>query len=96
MEWPIKLGQRARKTPLTALSEPDEVVTEYEGVHEFLIEIKNCMDKRTQAFFDQVIRDAYPGWWVQKRRVTRILPDNVIAGFTRGMKYDDELDFSPG
>lgn len=81
---------------LEALNEPDEVVAEYEGVHEFLVEIRDCMDVRTRRFFDQVISDAYPGWWVQKRRVTRILPENVIAGFMQGMKYDDELELSSG
>ncbi len=81
---------------LEALNEPDEVVAEYEGVHEFLVEIRDCMDERTRRFFDQVISDAYPGWWVQKRRVTRILPENVIAGFMQGMRYDDELELSSG
>jgi hypothetical protein len=77
---------------LEAVSEPLNVVAEYEGMHDFLIEIRDCMDARTRHFFDQVISDAYPGWEVHKRRVTRILPDTVITGSAHGMRYDDELD----
>ncbi|WP_205932319.1 hypothetical protein, partial [Rhizobium leguminosarum] len=77
---------------MEALYEPDDVIREYEAVHEFLVEIRDCLDDRTRAFFDQVITDAYPGYEVRKKRVTRILPDHHITGFMQGMRYDDELN----
>jgi hypothetical protein len=66
-------------------------VADYEGVHMFLIEITECLTPRHRAFFDAVITDAYPGYEVKKKRVTRILPDEVVMGLFPDMKYDDQL-----
>jgi len=74
-----------------AIHKPLEVIAEYEAVHVFLAEIADCLDARTRAFFDQVINDAYPGYEVRKRRVTRILPDHIITGMLGGVRYDDDL-----
>jgi hypothetical protein len=67
------------------------VIAEYEQVHLLLLEIIDCLEPRTKAFFRQVIDDAYPGYEVRKRRATRILPDHVVTGFMQGMRFDDEL-----
>jgi hypothetical protein len=77
---------------MEALYEPHDVIREYEAVHEFLLEIRENLDGRTRSFFDQVITDAYPGFELRKKRVTRILPDHNVTGFMQGMRYDDELD----
>lgn len=74
-----------------AIHKPLEVIAEYEAVHVFLAEIADCLDARTRAFFDQVISDAYPGYEVRKRRVTRILPDHIFTGMLGGLRYDDDL-----
>jgi hypothetical protein len=76
---------------LELINKPFEVVVEYENVHAFLLEITDCLTDYHKTFFQQVINDAYPGYEVKKRRVTRILPDHIIAGFTQGTRYDDEL-----
>ncbi len=67
-------------------------MNDYESVHLFLLEIADCLGVRFRSFFDQVISDAYPGFEVKKRRVTRILPDHMMMGFFDGMRFDDELD----
>ncbi len=77
---------------LEAINKPEEVVEEYESVHAFLVEISDCLEPRTKTFFRQVIDDAYPGYEVNKRRPTRILPDHLITGFMQGMRFDDELE----
>jgi hypothetical protein len=76
---------------LERIHAPEGVVADYEGVHMFLIEITECLTPRHRAFFDAVITDAYPGYEVKKKRVTRILPDEVVMGMFPGMKYDDQL-----
>ena len=77
---------------MEALYEPHAVLREYEAVHQFLLEIRECLDGRTRSFFDQVINDAYPGYELRKKRATRILPDHSVTGFMQGMRYDDELE----
>ncbi|MGY3235631.1 hypothetical protein ACVWZ4_003826 [Bradyrhizobium sp. USDA 4472] len=77
---------------LEALHAPNEVLAEYEGVHIFLTEIAECLSKQHRIFFDQVISDAYPGYYVAKHRPTRILPDAVVQGMMPCAHYDDELD----
>ena len=77
---------------LEVMNKPQEVIKDYEDVHEFLVEIAGCLDCRTKYFFQQVIEDAYPGYEVRRRGVTRILPDHIVAGFFEGARYDDELE----
>ena len=77
---------------LEATSRPCEAIREYEEVHAFLAELTDCLEPRTKSFFRQVIENAYPGYEVRKRRVTRILPDSIITTFLQGTRYDDELD----
>lgn len=77
---------------LEAIHRPEEVVSDYEAVHAFLWEITECLKPRTQAFFKQVIDDAYPGFEVHKKRATRILPDHVMMGMLPDLLYDDDLD----
>lgn len=77
---------------LEAIYRPEEVVSDYEAVHAFLWEVTECLDPRTKAFFSQVIDDAYPGFELHKKRVTRILPDQIMMGMLPDMLYDDELD----
>lgn len=77
---------------LESINKPDEVQREYEEVHMFLLEIVECLEPEMQRFFAHVIDDAYPGYEIRKRRVTRILPDHLVTGIIQGMKFDDELD----
>lgn len=76
---------------LELLHAPQEVATEYEQIHGFLEEIADCLSEQHRRFFDQVITDAYPGYFVAKHRPTRILPDHVVTGMLPGVRYDDEL-----
>lgn len=77
---------------LEFVSDPPSVIVDYEATHDFLLEIVECMNRPIQNFLNQVIGDSYPGYEVKKRRVTKILPPNVVSGFMQGMRYDDELD----
>lgn len=77
---------------LESIYRPEQVIADYESVHGFLWEVAQCMDPRTLSFFRQVISDAYPGFEVRRRRVTRILPDALMMSMLPGMQYDDELD----
>jgi hypothetical protein len=81
---------------LETIYRPAEVVSDYEAVHAFLLEITECLEPRIKAFFDQVIGDAYPGFEVHKRRVTRILPDRIVMGLLPDMLYDDDLPVGTG
>jgi len=77
---------------LERLYAPSEVISDYEAVHRFLVEIAECLTERHQAFFEQVITDAFPGCELKKRRVTRILPDHRAMSMLEGIRYDDQLD----
>jgi hypothetical protein len=77
---------------LERLARPQEVITEYQEVHTFLLEIADCLSPPHRTYFDQVIGDSYPGYELKKKRVTRILPDHVAMSLLPGMKYDDQLD----
>lgn len=77
---------------LERLHDPQQVIHEYEQVHEFLWEIAECLSPEHKAFLDQVINDVFPGYEVRKQRVTRLLPDYVAMSMLPGMKYDDQLD----
>ena len=70
---------------------PDVVVQDYEAAHAFLHELTTYIERRFQEFFAAVIDDPYPGFETRQRRVTRILPDNVMIGMMEGMRYDDDL-----
>jgi hypothetical protein len=76
---------------LESQNTPEEVVKEYEDVQAFLFEITECLSANALQFFEQVISDAYPGYKLKKKRVTRILPDYVVLGMLQGMRYDDQL-----
>ena len=73
------------------LCKPSEVIEDYEAVHIFLIEIADCLDGRTRAYFDQVITDAYPGFELKKLRVTRLFPDHVATARWGNLLYDDQI-----
>jgi hypothetical protein len=77
---------------LEKIHAPDQAINEYEQVHAFLAEIMDCMSAQHRRFFEQVISDAYPGYELKKRRVTRLLPDHVVASIFEGLRYDDQLD----
>lgn len=79
---------------LEEINAPQDVVADYEAVHEFLIEIRNMLAPPYREFFDQVIDDPYPGYEVKAKRVTKILPGYNAAMLFAGEKYDDELDVS--
>jgi hypothetical protein len=76
---------------LEQLYRPLDVIRDYEAVHNFLHEIASCLSERHQAFFQQVIGDPFPGYDVNRQRVTRILPDQVMGAYFPGLRYDDEL-----
>jgi hypothetical protein len=77
---------------LERLYAPSEVISDYEAVHRFLVEIAECLTERHQAFFEHVITDAFPGYELKKLRVTRILPDHRAMSMLEGIRYDDQLN----
>lgn len=79
---------------LEALNTPQIVVSDYEAVHLFLIEIREYLAERHQWFFDQVITDPYPGYDVHKKRVTRLLPNHNVRAVMTPLRYDDQLKVS--
>lgn len=76
---------------LERIQNPQEAVKDYEDAHAFLHEIVECLDSQYRFHFDQVINDPFPGFEVNKRRPTRILPDQVVMSIMQGSRYDDEL-----
>lgn len=76
---------------LDQLLRPDTVVQDYEAVHSFLHELTTYLDEDVREFFSNVIDDPYPGLEVRKKRITRILPDQIIMAMPGGMRCDDEL-----
>ncbi|WP_029014932.1 hypothetical protein [Niveispirillum irakense] len=77
---------------LENLNEPAVVISDYETVHIFLGEIANRLEDRYREFFEQVIDDPYPGYEVNKKRVTRILPEHNMQAIMHKIRYDDDLD----
>jgi len=76
---------------LEEINAPSDVISDYEAVHLFLIEIQSMLEPHYRAFFEQVINDSYPGYEVKDKRVTRILPSHNIAMLFPGERYDDDL-----
>ena len=76
---------------LEQINRPADVIRDYEAVHSFLHEITTYLSQKHQTFFEQVITDPYPGYEVNKKRVTRILPNHSAGGYMEGLRYDDEL-----
>ncbi|WP_119389654.1 hypothetical protein [Taklimakanibacter lacteus] len=76
---------------LERMNAPEIVVADYEAVHLFLAEIAGQLSDQHRAFFDQVIGDPYPGYDLNRKRTTRILPDHYVRGLMPRMRYDDEL-----
>lgn len=79
---------------LESINKPDEVVADYEAVHDFLIDLRNMLEAKFASFIDQVINDPYPGYEMRAKRVTKILPERVAAMEFPNEKYDDELRVS--
>lgn len=77
---------------LEAVNTPQDVIRDYEAVHEFLFELRNILAPEYQKFFDHVINDPYPGYEVKVKRVTKILPGHNAAMLFPNEKYDDDLD----
>jgi hypothetical protein len=77
---------------LELLHRPRDTVADYENVHLFLLEIMDSLSRKHRAFFEQVIEDGYPAYEVKKKRVTRILPDQVMMCMLPGLRYDDQLN----
>ncbi|MCI3131945.1 hypothetical protein [Phenylobacterium aquaticum] len=76
---------------LERLHRPAVVVEDYETVHAFFHELTTYLDPPTAEFLDNVIDDSFPGFEIKQRRVTRILPDQVVIAVMAGMRYDDDL-----
>lgn len=77
---------------LETINSPEDVVADYEAVHLFLVEIMDHLSERHRAFFDQVIDDPYPGYELNKKRVTRILPNHNMRALMPRTRYDDDLE----
>ena len=77
---------------LEAISAPQDVIRDYEAVHEFLVELQDLLAPRYREFFRHVIDDPYPGYEVKAKRVTKILPGHNAAMMFPNEKYDDELN----
>jgi len=76
---------------LERIHKPSRLIDDYENIHLFIIEIINCISEPYREFVLTVISDAYPGYEVKDRRVTRILPDRIISFRTNDLRYDDEI-----
>jgi hypothetical protein len=77
---------------MEAQADPAGLLKEYEQLHDFLVEMTNCLAPRNKRFFEQVISDAYPGFKLDVRRPTRLFPDHYVWSGFPGMRYDDQLD----
>ena len=77
---------------LETINSPEEVIADYEAVHLFLVEIMDQLDSRHRFFFDQVIDDPYPGYELNKKRVTKILPNHNMRALMPRLRHDDDLD----
>lgn len=71
---------------------PQDVITEYENVHLFLVELREHLTLRNRRFFEAVITDSYPGYELTKKRATRLFADHLVMGMPQGIRYDDQLE----
>jgi hypothetical protein len=76
---------------LEAINAPQDVIRDYEAVHEFLVELRDLLAPRYRELFRHVIDDPYPGCEVKAKRVTKILRGHNAAMMFPNEKYDDEL-----
>ncbi|NEW99191.1 hypothetical protein [Rhodopseudomonas sp. BR0G17] len=68
-----------------------KLLEDYEQLHTFLHEVTKCLSADKRAFFEHVISDAYPGFRMDLRRPTRLLPDHYVWSGFPGIPYDDQL-----
>lgn len=76
---------------LERLHRPDVVVADYEAVHGFLHELTTYLEPKVREFFEAIIDDPFPGYETRLKRVTRILPDQVMMAMMQGQRFDDDL-----
>jgi hypothetical protein len=49
------------------------------------------LEPKVREFFDAIIDDPFPGYETRVKRVTRILPDQVMMAMMQGQRFDDDL-----
>ncbi len=76
---------------LEIINAPQDVVRDYESVHSFLVELRNMLSPKFRDFFNHVVDDPYPGFELNVKRVTKILPTYSISGMLQGERWDDDL-----
>jgi hypothetical protein len=76
---------------LEGINAPQIAAKDYENVHMFLTELHNLLEPQYRRFFEIVIADAYPGYEVKDKRVTKILPSHNAAMLLPYQKYDYDL-----
>ncbi|NMN59364.1 hypothetical protein FHT36_003274 [Xanthobacter sp. SG618] len=79
---------------LENLHRPDVVIYDYEAVHAFLHELTTYLTPSVAFFLSNVIDDPYPGFETRQKRVTRILPNQLMMGVFGQLRYDDDLRVS--
>ncbi len=73
------------------IADPAQTLADYEAVHLFLAEVMDCLDLRSLEYMRVLSEDPYPGYEVNMKRVTKILPGHNVATRFKGMRFDDDL-----
>ena len=74
--------------------EPDQIIKDYEDVHEFLLSIASCLEPAIKEQFWQIMDDPYPGYDLNRNIVGALLPVRTAVARMQGIRFDDELQVS--
>jgi len=71
--------------------DPEAVLKNYEAVLAFLASIPGNLAPRAQDRFWQIVESTVPGYDLDRKIVSKVLPDVTISTYMQGARYDDEL-----
>jgi len=71
--------------------QPQEVIKDYEAVHEFLYYVASCLEPKMKKGFWRIMEDGYPGYDVNRKKFGALFPEHTVMGILEGIRYDDEL-----
>jgi len=74
--------------------EPENVVKDYENVHQFLCSIATCLKPDLAEDFWRIMESQYPGYDLHRKITGVLLPEATAIALLEGVRYDDELSVS--
>lgn len=86
-------GDRIRRHWVRLIDQyrPQEVIEDYNAMHEFIIEILDHLEPAYRRSLWLVMKDTRPGWDNKRKIFGRLFPDLIVSSFFDDLRYDWQL-----